>query len=165
MSVNIMGKITMKYDPKKPGENYSLYSSGSDGNEYYVFLPQCNYGTDDFVQILGATHKIAKTTGNPYYVANNITTVAQNEQSPEPTPIETTPITNGQTSQPKTGDPERIAITNGLSREEGMLVIGCWTRGITSKSKEEVLNYIEYALQDYRNRNKGGDDEPFNNQF
>ena len=95
-----------------------------------------------------------------YYKANNIATVAQNNQAPQPMPQ-----SNNQTSQPKTVEPERIAITNGLSREEGMLVIGCWTRGITSKSKEEVLNYIEYALQDYRNRNKGGDDEPFNNQF
>lgn len=156
MSVNIIGKITGKYDPKTPDDNYTVYISGSDGGDYRVYLPQCEHNKDDFVQILAAT---AKTSGKgqTYYIANNIASVMNEESEP--------PQSNGQTSQPKTGDPERIAITNGLSREEGMLVIGCWTRGITSKSKEEVLNYIEYALQDYRNRNKGGDDEPFNNQF
>jgi hypothetical protein len=43
-----------------------------------------------------------------------------------------------------------------------MLVIGIWTRGITSgKTSEQVGAYCSDALIDYRNKNKGDDDVPF----
>jgi|TARA_R100000781_G_scaffold19565_1_gene15016 hypothetical protein len=154
MSVNIIGKITGKYEPKKPGDNYTVYVSGSDGEDYRVYLPQCDYGKDDFVQIQGAT---GKTSGNgkTYYQANNITTVAQNEQSPEPTPQ-----SNGQTTEPKT-----IPVSSGLSKGEEMLITGIWTRGVTSnKSADDLEAYADRALQ-YIRKQIGGDDDPFNDQF
>jgi len=154
MSVNIIGKITGKYEPKKPGDNYTVYVSGSDGEDYRVYLPQCDYGKDDFVQIQGAT---GKTSGNgkTYYQANNITTVAQNEQSPEPTPQ-----SNGQTTEPKT-----IPVSSGLSKGEEMLLTGVFTRGVTSnKTIQELQEYAEGALSFMRQK-IGGDDDPFNDQF
>jgi hypothetical protein len=43
-----------------------------------------------------------------------------------------------------------------------MLVIGIWTRGITSgKTSEQVGDYCGDALIDYRNKNRGDDDAPF----
>ena len=154
MSVNIIGKITGKYDPKKPGDNYTVYVSGSNGEDYRVYLPQCDYGKDDFVQIQGAT---GKTSGNgkTYYQANNITTVAQNDEPPQPMPQ-----SNGQTSQPKT-----IPVSSGLSKGEEMLLTGVFTRGVTSnKTIQELEEYAEGALSFMRQK-IGGSDDPFNDQF
>ena len=154
MSVNIMGKITGKYDPKKPGDNYTVYISGATGEDFRVYLPQCDNNKDDFVQILSAT---AKTSGNgkTYYQANNISTVAQNDEAPQPMPQ-----TNGQTSQPKT-----IPVSSGLSKGEEMLITGIWTRGVTSnKSADDLEAYADRALQYIRNQ-IGGSDDPFNDQF
>ncbi len=50
MSENIVGQITAKYDPKKPGDNYTVYLSGKDGNDYRVYLPKWQikpYNTSD----------------------------------------------------------------------------------------------------------------------
>ena len=154
MSVNIMGKITGKYDPKKPGDNYTVYISGATGEDFRVYLPQSDNKKDDFVQILGAT---AKTSGNgkTYYQANNISTVAQNDEAPQPMPQ-----TNGQTSQPKT-----IPVSSGLSKGEEMLLTGVFTRGVTSnKTIQELQEYAEGALSFMRQK-IGGSDDPFNDQF
>ena len=154
MSLNIIGKITGKYEPKKPGDNYTVYISGATGEDFRVYLPQCDNNKDDFVQILGAT---AKTSGNgkTYYQANNISTVAQNDEPPQPMPQ-----SNGQTSQPKT-----IPVSSGLSKGEEMLLTGVFTRGVTSnKTIQELQEYAEGALSFMRQK-IGGSDDPFNDQF
>ena len=46
-----------------------------------------------------------------------------------------------------------------------MLVVGCFTRGISTKSIEEVTLYIDHALNYLRHLHKGDKNEPFNNQF
>ena len=71
MGENIMGQITAKYDPKKPGDNYTVYIQGSEGTDYRVYLPKCDYGKDDVVEIKSATQKTSGK-GSVYYQANNI---------------------------------------------------------------------------------------------
>ena len=162
MSVNIIGKITMKYDPDKPGDNYTVYVSGSKGEDYLVYLPQCNYGTEEFVQILGATHHTSKKTGKPYYTANNVSLVTKtnkNEGGNTNTNINTNTNTNGDTEL------IREPISSGLSKGEEMLITGIWTRGVTSnKSANDLEAYADRALQ-YIRKQIGGDDDPFNDQF
>ena len=162
MSVNIIGKITMKYDPNKPGDNYTVYVSGSKGEDYLVYLPQCNYGTEEFVQILGATHHTSKKTGKPYYTANNVSLVTEtnkNEGGNTNTNINTNTNTNSDTEL------IRAPIRSGLSKGEEMLLTGVFTRGVTSnKTIQELQEYAEGALSFMRQK-IGGSDDPFNDQF
>ena len=145
MGENIVGQITAKYDPKKPGDNYTIYLSGKDGNDYRVYLPKCEYGKEDIVQIMAATAKTS-SKGSVYYQANNISLV--NDEPP----------TNGHT------EPTREPISTGLSKGEEMLITGIWTRGVTSnKSPDELKNYADKALQYIRSQ-IGGKDE-YNGQF
>ena len=65
MGENIVGQQLMRglkrksMGPKvkKPGDNYTVYLSGKDGNDYRVYLPKCEYGKEDIVQIMAATQK------------------------------------------------------------------------------------------------------------
>ncbi len=150
MSENIMGQITAKYDPKKPGDNYTVYIQGSEGTDYRVYLPKCDYGKDDVVEIKSATQKTSGK-GSVYYQANNIALLGDE------------PKTNGHT------EPIRQPITNStsgtLSKGEEMLVTGIWTRSVTSnKTPEQVAAHADAALA-YIKRLIGGNDEPFNDQF
>lgn len=150
MSENIMGQITAKYDPKKPGDNYTVYIQGSEGTDYRVYLPKCDYGKDDVVEIKSATQKTSGK-GSVYYQANNIALLGDE------------PKTNGHT------EPTRQPITNStsgtLSKGEEMLVTGIWTRSVTSnKTPEQVAAHADAALA-YIKRLIGGNDEPFNDQF
>ena len=150
MSENIMCQITAKYDPKKPGDNYTVYIQGSEGTDYRVYLPKCDYGKDDVVEIKSATQKTSGK-GSVYYQANNIALLGDE------------PKTNGHT------EPTRQPITNStsgtLSKGEEMLVTGIWTRSVTSnKTPEQVAAHADAALA-YIKRLIGGNDEPFNDQF
>lgn len=150
MSENIMGQITAKYDPKKPGDNYTVYIQGSEGTDYRVYLPKCDYGKDDVVEIKSATQKTSGK-GSVYYQANNIALLGDE------------PKTNGHT------EPTRQTITNStsgtLSKDVSMLVTGIWTRSVTSnKTPEQVAAHADAALA-YIKRLIGGNDEPFNDQF
>tara|TARA_Y100000768_G_C23911117_1_gene650016 strand:- start:803 stop:1255 length:453 start_codon:yes stop_codon:yes gene_type:complete len=150
MGENIMGQITAKYDPKKPGDNYTVYIQGSEGTDYRVYLPKCDYGKDDVVEIKSATQKTSGK-GSVYYQANNIALLGDE------------PKTNGHT------EPTRQPITNStsstLSKGEEMLVTGIWTRSVTSnKTPEQVAAHADAALA-YIKRLIGGNDEPFNDQF
>tara|TARA_R100001230_G_C5564559_1_gene88156 strand:- start:144 stop:581 length:438 start_codon:yes stop_codon:yes gene_type:complete len=145
-----MGQITAKYDPKKPGDNYTVYIQGSEGTDYRVYLPKCDYGKDDVVEIKSATQKTSGK-GSVYYQANNIALLGDE------------PKTNGHT------EPIRQPITNStsgtLSKGEEMLVTGIWTRSVTSnKTPEQVAAHADAALA-YIKRLIGGNDEPFNDQF
>ena len=150
MGENIMGQITAKYDPKKPGDNYTVYIQGSEGTDYRVYLPKCDYGKDDVVEIKSATQKTS-SKGSVYYQANNIALLGDE------------PKTNGHT------EPTRQPITNStsstLSKDVSMLVTGIWTRSVTSnKTPEQVAAHADAALA-YIKRLIGGNDEPFNDQF
>tara|TARA_R100000234_G_scaffold112749_1_gene86687 strand:- start:147 stop:599 length:453 start_codon:yes stop_codon:yes gene_type:complete len=150
MGENIMGQITAKYDPKKPGDNYTVYIQGSEGTDYRVYLPKCDYGKDDVVEIKSATQKTSGK-GSVYYQANNIALLGDE------------PKTNGHT------EPTRQPITNStsstLSKDVSMLVTGIWTRSVTSnKTPEQVAAHADAALA-YIKRLIGGNDEPFNDQF
>ena len=145
-----MGQITAKYDPKKPGDNYTVYIQGSEGTDYRVYLPKCDYGKDDVVEIKSATQKTS-SKGSVYYQANNIALLGDE------------PKTNGHT------EPTRQPITNStsstLSKDVSMLVTGIWTRSVTSnKTPEQVAAHADAALA-YIKRLIGGNDEPFNDQF
>jgi len=145
-----MGQITAKYDPKKPGDNYTVYIQGSEGTDYRVYLPKCDYGKDDVVEIKSASQKTSGK-GSVYYQANNIALLGDE------------PKTNGHT------EPTRQPITNKtsstLSKGEEMLVTGIWTRSVTSnKTPEQVAAHADAALA-YIKRLIGGNDEPFNDQF
>jgi len=145
-----MGQITAKYDPKKPGDNYTVYIQGSEGTDYRVYLPKCDYGKDDVVEIKSATQKTSGK-GSVYYQANNIALLGDE------------PKTNGHT------EPTRQTITNStsgtLSKDVSMLVTGIWTRSVTSnKTPEQVAAHADAALA-YIKRLIGGNDEPFNDQF
>ena len=150
MSENIVGQITAKYDPKKPGDNYTVYLSGKDGNDYRVYLPKCEYGKEDIVQILAATAKTS-SKGSVYYQANNISLV--NEE----------PQTNGHT------EPTREPVPQNLSHADkgsDMMETGIWTRAAPAvcKTIEDVEKYCDRALA-YRRKKLSGNDEPFNDQF
>ena len=93
----------------------------------------------------------------PNRLKNAVFTLIGGEPASQPTsqPVAQTPQNNAQ-------DYTRVPDKSGLSREEGMLVVGIWTRGITSgKTSEQVGAYASDALIDYRNKNKGDDDVPF----
>tara|TARA_R100001015_G_C4575759_1_gene133090 strand:- start:255 stop:713 length:459 start_codon:yes stop_codon:yes gene_type:complete len=152
MSENIIGKITAKYEPKKPGDNYTAYISGSDGTDYRVYLPKCDFKKDDIVHIRAATAK-ESAKGSVYYTANNINLLEDN--APEP-------VTNGHT------EPTRQPIPQNLSHADkgsDMMETGIWTRAAPSvcKTIEDVERYCDRALA-YRRRKIGGNDE-FNDQF
>ena len=144
-----MGQITAKYDPKKPGDNYTVYIQGSEGTDYRVYLPKCDYGKDDVVEIKSATQKTSGK-GSVYYQANNIALLGDE------------PKTNGHT------EPTRQPInstSSTLSKDVSMLVTGIWTRSVTSnKTPEQVAAHADAALA-YIKRLIGGNDEPFNDQF
>jgi hypothetical protein len=53
-----------------------------------------------------------------------------------------------------------VESTSGYTREEGMLVIGIWTRGVTSgRTSEQIITYCDEALNYYRKDEN--DDTPF----
>ena len=150
MGENIMGQITAKYDPKKPGDNYTVYIQGSEGTDYRVYLPKCDYGKDDVVEIKSATQKTSGK-GSVYYQANNIALLGDE------------PKTNGHTEP--TRQPITKSTSGTLSKGEEMLVTGIWTRSVTSnKTPEQVAAHADAALA-YIKRLIGGNDEPFNDQF
>jgi hypothetical protein len=151
MGENLVGQITAKYDPKKPGDNYTVYLSGKDGNDYRVYLPKCEYGKEDIVQILAATAKTS-SKGSVYYQANNISLV--NEE----------PQTNGHTEPTRETVPQNI--NNADKRAEDMLETGIWTRSAPAvvKTMKDVEEYCDRAFA-YRRKRLKGDDEPFKDQF
>ena len=151
MGENIMGQITAKYDPKKPGDNYTVYIQGSEGTDYRVYLPKCDYGKDDVVEIKSATQKTSGK-GSVYYQANNIALLGDE------------PKTNGHTEPTREPVPQNI--NNADKRAEDMLETGIWTRSAPAvvKTIKDVEEYCDRAFA-YRRKRLGGNDEPFNDQF
>ena len=147
MGEYIMGQITQIYSPKTEEDNYTVYIQSSDGTDYRVYLPKCEYGKNDVVEIKSATQKTSGK-GNVYYNANNISLVGK-------------PKTNGHT------EPTRQPInstSSTLSKDVSMLVAGIWTRSVTSnKTPEQVAAHADAALAYMKKL--GGNDEPFNDQF
>tara|TARA_R110002020_G_scaffold215739_1_gene423009 strand:- start:6189 stop:6674 length:486 start_codon:yes stop_codon:yes gene_type:complete len=161
-----MGNLKKVMDYSKDGKpNWYAIINDSDNKDHRAYsnqdLTSFNNQLSDpnaivLVDVKGETaiHKSGKNEGQPY-IKNATITRMGDEQSEQPKP--TIPA-----KQNGVQDYTRVPDANGLTREEGMLVIGIWTRGITSgKTSEQVGAYCSDALIDYRNKNKGDDDEPF----
>ena len=162
----VMGNLKKVMDYSKDGKpNWYAIINDSDDKDHRAYsnqdLTSFNNQLSDpnavvLVDVKGETaiHKSGKNEGQPY-IKNATITRMGDEQSEQPKP--TIPA-----KQNGVQDYTRVPDANGLTREEGMLVIGIWTRGITSgKTSEQVGAYCSDALIDYRNKNKGDDDEPF----
>lgn len=162
----VMGNLKKVMDYSKDGKpNWYAIINDSDDKDHRAYsnqdLTSFNNQLSDpsavvLVDVKGETaiHKSGKNAGQPY-IKNAIITRMGDEQSEQPKP--TVPA-----KQNGVQDYTRVPDANGLTREEGMLVIGIWTRGITSgKTSEQVGSYCSDALIDYRNKNKGDDDVPF----
>ena len=162
----VMGNLKKVMDYSKDGKpNWYAIINDSDDKDHRAYsnqdLTSFNNQLSDpnavvLVDVKGETaiHKSGKNAGQPY-IKNAIITRMGDEQSEQPKP--TVPA-----KQNGVQDYTRVPDANGLTREEGMLVIGIWTRGITSgKTSEQVGAYCSEALIDYRNKNKGDDDVPF----
>tara|TARA_R110001592_G_scaffold77030_4_gene232149 strand:- start:7376 stop:7879 length:504 start_codon:yes stop_codon:yes gene_type:complete len=162
----VMGNLKKVMDYSKDGKpNWYAIINDSDDKDHRAYsnqdLTSFNNQLSDpnavvLVDVKGETaiHKSGKNEGQPY-IKNATITRMGDEQSEQPKPI--IPA-----KQNGVQDYTRVPDANGLTREEGMLVIGIWTRGITSgKTSEQVGAYCSDALIDYRNKNKGDDDEPF----
>jgi len=162
----VMGNLKKVMDYSKDGKpNWYAIINDSDDKDHRAYsnqdLTSFNNQLSDpnavvLVDVKGETaiHKSGKNAGQPY-IKNAIITRMGDEQSEQPKP--TVPA-----KQNGVQDYTRVPDANGLTREEGMLVIGIWTRGITSgKTSEQVGAYCSDALIDYRNKNKGDDDVPF----
>ena len=162
----VMGNLKKVMDYSKDGKpNWYAIINDSDDKDHRAYsnqdLTSFNNQLSDpnavvLVDVKGETaiHKSGKNEGQPY-IKNATITRMGDEQAQQPKP--TVPA-----KQNGVQDYTRVPDANGLTREEGMLVIGIWTRGITSgKTSEQVGAYCSDALIDYRNKNKGDDDVPF----
>ena len=162
----VMGNLKKVMDYSKDGKpNWYAIINDSDNKDHRAYsnqdLTSFNNQLSDpnaivLVDVKGETaiHKSGKNEGQPY-IKNATITRMGDEQAQQPKP--TVPA-----KQNGVQDYTRVPDANGLTREEGMLVIGIWTRGITSgKTSEQVGAYCSDALIDYRNKNKGDDDVPF----
>lgn len=98
----------------------------------------------------------------PNRLKNAVFTLIGDDEAKPSVPTSSETKTSVPAKQNGVQDYTRVPDEKGLTREEGMLVIGIWTRGITSgKTSEQVGSYCSDALIDYRNKNKGDDDVPF----
>tara|TARA_R100000995_G_C3461116_1_gene113196 strand:- start:390 stop:893 length:504 start_codon:yes stop_codon:yes gene_type:complete len=162
----VMGNLKKVMDYSKDGKpNWYAIINDSDDKDHRAYsnqdLTSFNNQLSDpnavvLVDVKGETaiHKSGKNEGQPY-IKNATITRMGDEQAQQPKP--TVPA-----KQNGVQDYTRVPDASGLTREEGMLVIGIWTRGITSgKTSEQVGAYCSDALIDYRNKNKGDDDVPF----
>jgi hypothetical protein len=162
----VMGNLKKVMDYSKDGKpNWYAIINDSDDKDHRAYsnqdLTSFNNQLSDpnavvLVDVKGETaiHKSGKNAGQPY-IKNAMITRMGDEQAQQPKP--TVPA-----KQNGVKDYTRVPDEKGLTREEGMLVIGIWTRGITSgKTSEQVGAYCSDALIDYRNKNKGDDDVPF----
>ena len=152
-------KVIMDYgDGVKP--NWFTVINDAEGQEHkaYSNANLAEFAKDDIVQVEGTTHTGKK---GAYIKATKFMRIgeAMNQDSepavPAPPPTVSTP----------TYTPQAKPITQGLTKSEDMLVVGCFTRGISTKSIEEVTLYIDHALNYLRHLHKGDKNEPFNNQF
>ena len=164
----VMGNLKIVMDYSKDGKpNWYAIINDSDDKDHRAYSNQDLSGFKNqlsdptavvLVDVKGETaiHKSGKNQGQPF-IKNAVITRMGDEQPEQPVaqPVAQTPQNNVQ-------DYTRVPDKSGLSREEGMLVVGIWTRGITSgKTAEQVGSYASDALLDYRNKNKGDDDVPF----
>ncbi len=162
----VMGNLKKVMDYSKDGKpNWYAIINDSDNKDHRAYsnqdLTSFNNQLSDpnaivLVDVKGETaiHKSGKNEGQPY-IKNATITRMGDEQAEQPKPTVSA-------KQNGVQDYTRVPDEKGLSREEGMLVVGIWTRGITSgKTSEQVGAYCSDALIDYRNKNKGDDDVPF----
>jgi len=164
----VMGNLKIVMDYSKDGKpNWYAIINDSDDKDHRAYSNQDLSGFKNqlsdptavvLVDVKGETaiHKSGKNQGQPF-IKNAVITRMGDEQPEQPVaqPVAQTPQNNVQ-------DHTRVPDKSGLSREEGMLVVGIWTRGITSgKTAEQVGSYASDALLDYRNKDNGDYDVPF----
>jgi hypothetical protein len=169
----VMGNLKVLNDYSENGKpNWYAIINDADDKEHRAYVNQdlasLNREISDpnaivLVEVKGETgiSKSGKNAGQPYIKNAKIKRMGDDEAKPSvPTSSETK--TSVPAKQNGVQDYTRVPDEKGLTREEGMLVIGIWTRGITSgKTSEQVGSYCSDALIDYRNKNKGDDDVPF----
>ena len=157
----VTGEIKVIKDYGVDGKhNWFTVINDAEGQEHkaYSNANLSEFAKDDIVQVEGMT-KSGKA--GAYIAATKFMRIGEAmNQAPEPA----VPAPPPTVSTP-TYTPQAKPITSGLTKSEDMLVVGCFTRGISTKSIEEVTLYIDHALNYLRHLHKGDKNEPFNNQF
>jgi hypothetical protein len=152
----VTGEIKVIKDYGVDGKhNWFTVINDAEGIEHkaYSNANLSEFAKDDIVQVEGMT-KSGKA--GAYIACSSFMRVGE-AMNQDPTPALTV-------STP-TYTPQAKPTTTGLTKSEDMLVVGCFTRGISTKSIEEVTLYIDNALNYLRHLHKGDKNEPFNNQF
>ena len=153
----ITGEIKVIKDQGADGKhNWFTVINDAEGIEHkaYSNANLSEFQKDDIVQVEGMT-KNGKS--GPYIASTKFMRIGEamnQDTTPAPPPTVSTPTYKPQ-AQP----------SSRLTKSEDMLVIGCFTRVISTKSIEEVTLYVDHALNYLRHLNKGDKHEPFNNQF
>jgi len=144
--------------------NWFIVINDAEGQEHKVYSGDhlAEFTKDDIVQVEGTTITGKK---GAYIKATKFMRINEPTNQDATQPVAQPPATiqnnvQDYTRVPVNGSQKEVQ-HKSVTREEGMLIIGCWTRGITAKSKEEVKAYINYALNDYRERNSEDDNVPF----
>lgn len=163
----VMGNLKKVMDYSKDGKpNWYAIINDADDKDHRAYsnqdLTSFNSQLSDpnavvLVDVKGETaiHKSGKNAGQPY-IKNAIITRMGDEAKPSVPAQTNTPLS----------EPTREPLSQGMTREQGMLTIGIWTRGITSgKTSDEIKTYCDAALEYFNNKEKGVDDEPYNGQF
>ena len=154
----VTGEIKVIKDYGDDGKhNWFTVINDAEGQEHkaYSNANLSQFAKDDIVQVEGMT-KSGKA--GAYIACSSFMRVGEamnQDPTPAPPPTVSTP----------TYTPQAKPTNTGLTKSEDMLVVGCFTRGISTKSIEEVTLYIDNALNYLRHLHKGDKNEPFNNQF
>ena len=151
----VTGEIKVIKDYGVDGKhNWFTVINDAEGQEHkaYSNANLSEFAKDDIVQVQGTTHDGKK---GPYIKATKFMRIGEAmNQDTTPAP----PLANGTPIDTPKAKPTES--TSGYTREEGMLVIGIWTRGVTSgRSSEQISSYCDEALNYYRKDEN--DDTPF----
>ena len=154
----VTGEIKVIKDYGVDGKhNWFTVINDAEGQEHkaYSNANLSEFAKDDIVQVEGMT-KSGKA--GAYIAATKFMRIGEAmNQDPEPAVPAPPPTVSTPTYTPKAKPTESIS---GYTREEGMLVIGIWTRGVTSgRSSEQISSYCDEALNYYRKDEN--DDTPF----
>ena len=154
----VTGEIKVIKDYGVDGKhNWFTVINDAEGIEHkaYSNANLSEFAKDDIVQVEGMT-KSGKA--GAYIAATKFMRIGEAmNQDPEPAVPAPPPTVSTPTYTPKAKPTES---TSGYTREEGMLVIGIWTRGVTSgRSSEQISSYCDEALNYYRKDEN--DDTPF----
>jgi len=151
----VTGEIKVIKDYGVDGKhNWFTVINDAEGQEHkaYSNANLSEFSKDDIVQVEGMT-KSGKA--GAYIACSSFMRVGEamnQDTTPAPAPAVAAPV--------YTPKAKPVEGTSGYTREEGMLVIGIWTRGVTSgRTSEQIITYCDEALNYYRKDEN--DDTPF----